>query len=105
MQADTANVALAACNAFDEPAHTLGLLLQVYFCDRQCQLAAHPIHKHYCTEPDLRKYALDLKVLVCAYQRASILYAHGLTNKSALQLKVLTDGHLLHFQWSYTGTK
>ena len=36
--------------------------IQVFFCNRECQLAAHSVHKHYCTQPQFRQYATSLKV-------------------------------------------
>ncbi|KAL0038316.1 hypothetical protein WJX77_001887 [Trebouxia sp. C0004] len=36
----------------------------VHFCNRQCQLAAHPIHKHYCLQPGLRQYAHKTRVML-----------------------------------------
>ena len=38
------------------------MLMQVHYCNRQCQLAAHPIHKHYCLQPGLRQYSHKTRV-------------------------------------------
>lgn len=46
----------------------LWLPVQIFFCDRECQLAAHPLHKHYCTQPEYRKYASRLKVHICNHK-------------------------------------
>jgi len=41
-------------------------LFQIYFCDRDCQRAAFPLHKHFCQTPEVCMLMNSVQVTWCA---------------------------------------